>query len=365
MLRKTALHSLHAKAGARMVPFGGWDMPLHYGSQLEEHHAVRTRAGVFDVSHMTVVDVAGEQSRQWLQRLLANDVARLNQPGCGLYSCMLNEQGGVVDDLIVYWMGEDRYRLVVNAATRDADLAWMNDALSGFAARLTERTDLAMLAVQGPVARELAATTLPSQLAAAVQPLPRFAAAREGEVFVARTGYTGEDGWEILLPGDQVAVLWTALLAAGVRPCGLGARDTLRLEAGLNLYGQDMTTRTSPLISNLAWTVAWEPATRQFIGREALERERTAGLSQRLVGLVLGDRGIMRAHQPVHTSAGVGEVTSGGFSPTLQRSIALARVPVAADEQCEVEIRANRVVARIVRTPFVRNGKKNQDSGDF
>jgi aminomethyltransferase len=357
MGEKTPLYGEHERLGARIVDFGGWDMPLHYGSQVEEHHAVRGDAGLFDVSHMTVVDLEGPGTRAWLQMLLANDVARLQAPGKALYSCMLNEDGGVIDDLIVYHLAADHYRMVVNAATRDQDMAWLEHQSAGAELSVRERPELAMLAVQGPKACNKAAALLPADARAAALELAPFGSVQIGELFVARTGYTGEDGWEIILPGGEAAEFWRALVAAGVRPCGLGARDTLRLEAGMNLYGQDMDETTSPLESGLGWTVAWEPATRDFIGRTALEAQRAAGPARKLVGLLLEDRGVLRAHQRVVTEAGEGEVTSGGFSPTLGRSIGFARVPVAAGERVHVDVRGRQLEARVVRPPFVRNGK--------
>ncbi|MFQ5634184.1 MAG: glycine cleavage system aminomethyltransferase GcvT [Gammaproteobacteria bacterium] len=356
MTNKTPLHSRHVAAGARMVDFGGWDMPLHYGSQIGEHHFVRREAGMFDVSHMTVVDVVGGGATDYLRRLLANDVAKLATPGAGLYSCMLDETGGVVDDLIVYRRAVD-YRVVVNAATREEDLAWMNAASRAFDVSLQERTDLVMLAVQGPEAVARAAALLPADLLTAAPALGSFGCLDAGEVFVARTGYTGEDGFEIVLGAREGLRFWDAAVDAGIAPCGLGARDTLRLEAGLCLYGQDMDRQTSPLVSGLAWTVAWEPADRDFVGRKALERERQDPSRAKLVGLILDDRGIMRHGQRVTTAAGDGVVTSGGFSPTIQRSIALARVPADAAGACQVEIRSACRDAKIVRPPFVRNGK--------
>lgn len=354
---RTPLYGEHERLGARIVDFGGWDMPLHYGSQVEEHHAVRGDAGVFDVSHMTVVDLEGPGTRAWLQKLLANDVARLQAPGKALYSCMLNEDGGVIDDLIVYHLAADRFRMVVNAATRDQDMAWLERRSAGAELSVRERPELAMLAVQGPNACNQAAALLPADARAAALDLAPFSSVQIGELFVARTGYTGEDGWEIILPGGEAAEAWRALVAAGVRPCGLGARDTLRLEAGMNLYGQDMDETTSPLESGLGWTVAWEPATRDFIGRAALEAQRAAGPARKLVGLLLEDRGVLRAHQRIVTAAGEGEVTSGGFSPTLGRSIGFARVPAAAGDRVHVDVRGRQLEARVVRPPFVRNGK--------
>ena len=360
MSRKTPLFDAHQRAGARLVDFAGWRMPLHYGSQVEEHHAVRRDAGMFDVSHMTVIDLEGPDATPFLRRLLANDVARLETAGKALYACMLTPEGGVIDDLIVYRFAPDRYRMVVNAATREKDLDWLARQAEGFDVAHRERADLAMIAVQGPRARERSLPLLPTELRQAAEALAPFhATGPDHPWMVARTGYTGEDGFEVLLPAEDAEALWERLREAGVRPAGLGARDTLRLEAGMNLYGTDMTEATSPLESGLGWTVAWEPRTRAFIGREALERQRAAGVTRRLVGLVLEDRGVLRGHQKVQTSAGTGEITSGGFGPTLGRSIALARVPAAGagDARVTVEVRGRPLRARVVRPPFVRHGK--------
>ncbi|WP_137821939.1 glycine cleavage system aminomethyltransferase GcvT [Pseudomonas sp. D(2018)] len=357
MGQRTPLHDQHLALGAKMVDFGGWDMPLHYGSQVEEHHQVRRDCGVFDVSHMTVVDVSGAQAKAWLQHLLANDVERLQAPGKALYSAMLNEQGGVIDDLIVY-LTQFGYRLVVNAATRDKDLAWMQARCQGFDVQLTERADLAILAIQGPSARAKVAELLSTERAALIHELKPFQGLPDGDWFIARTGYTGEDGLEIMLPADQTAGFFNELVGAGIAPIGLGARDTLRLEAGMNLYGQDMTEEASPLVSNMAWTIAWEPESRDFIGRQALEAERAAGVASKLVGLVLEERGVLRAHQVVRVEGvGEGEITSGSFSPTLNKSIAMARVPMATGDRAEVEIRGKWFPVRVVRPNFVRNGK--------
>jgi aminomethyltransferase len=356
MGKRTPLYESHLARGARMVDFGGWDMPVHYGSQIEEHHAVRRDAGMFDVSHMAVVDLHGARTRPFLRDLLANDVAKLTSSGAALYTCMLNERGGVIDDLIAYFLAEDRFRLVVNAGTREKDLAWIGSRAAGFGVEVRERADLAMIAVQGPQARAKASPLLGAHRDTALALKP-FTAIAAGDLFVARTGYTGEDGWEIVVLASRVVEMWDALAARGVAPCGLGARDTLRLEAGMNLYGSDMDEQTTPLESGLAWTVAFTPAERRFVGREALEAQRTAGVPRKLVGLVLEDRGVLRSHQPVITEAGAGEVTSGTFSPTMQRSIALARVPAAAGERVEVEIRGKRLKAAVVKPPFVRNGE--------
>jgi len=354
---RTPLYQSHIDAGAKVVDFGGWDMPLHYGSQIEEHHAVRQHAGVFDVSHMTVVDVRGADAKAYLQYLLANDVAKLEQPGKGLYSCMLNADAGVIDDLIVYRRSDQDYRIVVNASTREGDIAWMSQVAAAFAVAVLPATDYAMLAVQGPKAIALSMKLIPAALQAAVGALEPFQSVEIDGIFVARTGYTGEDGWELVIPADHADSWWNECLAAGIEPCGLGARDTLRMEAGLNLYGQDMDIGISPLESGLAWTVAWEPAARNFIGREALEEQRESGLRHRFVGLVLRGRGVMRHGQRVVTVHGDGIITSGGFSPSMESSIALARVPVAAEGDCDIDIRGKLVAARIVKAPFVRNGK--------
>lgn len=340
-----------------MVDFGGWDMPLHYGSQVEEHHQVRRDCGVFDVSHMTIVDITGAQAKDWLQHLLANDVARLGFMGKALYSAMLNEAGGVIDDLIVY-LTDFGYRMVVNAATRDKDLAWMQRQTTGFDVTLTERSDLAMLAVQGPNARAKVATVVANARASLIDGLKVFQGLPEGDWFIARTGYTGEDGLEIMLPATEAASFFNELVGIGVAPIGLGARDTLRLEAGMNLYGQDMNEETSPLAANMGWTIAWEPQERNFIGRAALESQRTQANLPKLVGLVLDERGVLRAHQLVKVAGiGEGEITSGTFSPTLGKSIALARVPATTADRAEVEIRGKCYPVRVVQPNFVRQGK--------
>jgi aminomethyltransferase len=358
MSKRTALYDKHLDAGARMVDFAGWEMPLHYGSQMDEHHVVRRDAGMFDVSHMTVVDIEGPQAFDYLRGLLANDVARLKLAGKALYGCMLNEQGGVIDDLITYYLDQGRYRVVVNAATRDKDLDWMRARIDGFDARLSERDDLAMIAVQGPNARQKALSIMASEVRTLAEPLTPFTSVEGPRHFVARTGYTGEDGFEIILANEDAPGLWQALLDAGVSPAGLGARDTLRLEAGMNLYGSDMDETVSPLESGLGWTVAWEPGDRDFIGRSALEAQRAAGPDRKLVGLVLESKGVLRAHQRVLAgAAGEGEITSGSFSPTLGVSIALARVPAAVGDACEVEIRGRHLPAKVVKPPFVRHGK--------
>ena len=356
-LKTTPLHAAHERAGARLVDFAGWEMPLHYGSQLEEHKAVRTGAGMFDVSHMRVVDVQGSDAGSFLRRLLANDVAKLQTPGRALYSCMLNTEGGVLDDLIVYFRGEADYRVVVNAATADDDVAHMRTLAATHAVTLAPRPELALIAVQGPEAVARTLPLLPESLRAAAGLKP-FHAVWDDTWMVARTGYTGEDGFEIMLPAERADGLWEGLRAAGVRPVGLGARDTLRLEAGMNLYGTDMDATTTPLVSNLGWTIAWEPSDRDFVGRAALERQRAAGAPEKLVGLVLDERGVLRGGTRIQTAAGAGVVTSGSFSPTLGFSVALARIPSAStEEMLTAELRGKAVPVRVVKPVFVRHGR--------
>jgi len=351
---QTVLNATHRAAGAKLVDFAGWDMPLHYGSQIEEHHAVRRAAGMFDVSHMRVVEILGAGARDFLRRALANDVARLDAPGRALYACLLNERGGVVDDLIAYFVADDAYRLVVNAGTADKDIAWLGDLAlrRPLEVAVVPRTDLALIAVQGPAARPLAWAAIPG-LEAATAGLRRFQGAFFRDWFVARTGYTGEDGFELMLPAPLAERTWQLLAAAAVRPCGLGARDTLRLEAGMALYGHEMDETTSPLEAGLAWTVDTK-TDRDFVGRAAL-----GAPTRSLVGLALLDQGVLRAQQAVRTAHGDGVTTSGSFAPTLNRSIALARVPaaVAAGDTVEVEVRGKGLRARVVTPPFVRDGK--------
>ncbi len=360
MTSKTPLYDAHLQSQAKMVDFHGWLMPLHYGSQVDEHHAVRQKSGMFDVSHMTVVDILGAGGRQFLRHLLTNDVDSLSHPGRALYSCMCNEHGGILDDLIVYQRGADNYRVVFNSATRDSDIAWIRQQSEGFAVGLQERSDLAMIAVQGPEAIHQTLSVLDAGQVDGLSTLTAFECVDIGELFFARTGYTGEDGFEIILPKEQINALWQSLLAAGVSPCGLGARDTLRMEAGLLLYGQDMDETVTPLESGLGWTVKWEPDDRDFIGKGAMLSQKRHGIKRKLIGLILEENGIMRHGQRVITEGmGDGVITSGGYSPTLKRSIALARVPAEAAQQAElkVDIRGKQLTARVTQPRFVKQGK--------
>lgn len=361
MTQKTILNAAHRALGARMVDFGGWDMPLNYGSQIEEHHQVRRDAGMFDVSHMTVVDLRGERVRDFLRRLLANSVDKLKKKGKAIYSCMLDVNGGVIDDLIVYYMDDGWYRLVVNAGTRDKDLAWIGRHAEAFGVDVAERSELAIIAVQGPNARERVLGLVDTADRDALAGLGRFAAidvrsAQGTALFVARTGYTGEDGFEIVLEQGGAVALWDALLGAGVKPAGLGARDTLRLEAGLALYGQDMDESVTPYEVALGWTVSLDDG-RDFIGRERLERQKADGDARQLIGLVMDEKGVLRHGQRVLSDAGDGEILSGTFSPTLGKAIAFARVPAGDAGQVRVDIRGREVPVRTVKFPFVRDGQ--------
>ncbi|MDB5986760.1 MAG: gcvT [Nevskia sp.] len=362
MLKQTALHAEHLALGAKLVDFAGWDMPIQYASQLDEHHAVRQSAGMFDVAHMSAVDLYGARVRDFLRHLLANDVAKLKLPGKALYSCMLDESAGVIDDLIVYMLDggvdDQHFRLVVNAGTTAKDLAWLRQQAPAYGVDIKHRDDLGILAVQGPQAREQVCALLPPEFAERARALTPFSATWHGEHFIGRTGYTGEDGFELILPHADLVQVWKKLLAAGVKPCGLGARDTLRLEAGMNLYGQDMDESVSPLECGLNWTVAWAPEERDFIGRKALQAQRAAA-ARKTVGLVLEGRGVLRAHMPVRSAGGAanGETTSGGFAPSLKGSIAFARVAGNSSGPYEVEIRGQWLPTREVKPPFVRNGK--------
>lgn len=361
MTDQTVLNATHRALGARMVDFGGWDMPISYGSQIDEHHAVRNAAGMFDVSHMTVIDLHGARTREFLRHLLANSVDKLKATGKALYSCMLNENGGVIDDLIVYFFDEAHFRLVVNAATRAKDLAWIEKQAAAFSVQVIERPEFAMVAVQGPSARAKVFGLLHEVDRPRIEKLGKFAAAAaQGPhgmpLFIARTGYTGEDGFEIIVPQEHAVALWAALADAGVVPAGLGARDTLRLEAGMNLYGQDMDEEVSPWEANLGWTIALDEG-RAFIGRAALEAQKAAGVKRVMVGLVLDDKGVLRHGQKVLTANGEGEILSGSFSPTLGKAVAFARIPAGEPGEVRVDIRGREVPVRLVKYPFVRDGK--------
>ncbi|NRA60493.1 MAG: glycine cleavage system aminomethyltransferase GcvT [Psychrobium sp.] len=363
MAERTVLFDKHIEAGAKMVDFHGWEMPINYGSQIEEHHGVRKDAGMFDVSHMTVVDIKGSQAKEFLQKLLANDVAKLTVEGKAMYGGMLNEQGFVIDDLITYFMSEGYYRLVVNSATRVKDMAWISKQAASFEVVVTELPELSMIAVQGPNAKEKAAKVFSTEQNEKLVGIKPFFAIDSGDYFIATTGYTGEAGYEIIVHEDKAVALWEQLLDAGVMPCGLGARDTLRLEAGMNLYGLDMDEEVSPLAANMAWTIAWEPSERDFIGRAALIAQKESGTLLKQVGLVMEAKGVLRQGQKVvfKDSEGndqEGVITSGTFSPTLGYSVAIARVPRSIGETAQVEMRKKFADVKVVKPGFVRNGKQ-------
>ena len=355
-MNKTCLNNQHIKLNGKMVDFGGWDMPLNYGSQIDEHHFVRNDAGMFDVSHMCIIDIKGDSSQEFIRFLIANDVKKLTFKGQALYSCMLNENGGVIDDLIVYYLEDGFYRLVVNAGTTRKDLEWISKQSEKFDIAINHRQDLAMIAVQGPNAIPKTYQAIPGT-EEICKDLKPFSAVSIGSLFIARTGYTGEDGFEIILPEKSAEFTWKMLLDAGVKPCGLGARDTLRLEAGMSLYGSEMNESISPLECNLSWTVDLNDTDRNFIGKKAIEELRSAGIKYKVSGLILNDKGVIRDHQKVITADGEGEVTSGSFSPTIGKSIALARLPIKSSGECNIEVRNKSLSAKIVKPPFVRNGK--------
>lgn len=355
--QQTPMYQQHLTLKGQMVDFAGWQLPARYQGVMEEHHAVRQHAGLFDVSHMTIVDIDGPDAAAFLRRLVANNIDKLTTPGKALYTCMLNEQGGILDDLIVYYFANNDYRIVVNAATRDQDMAWIKLQSKSLNVNITERPELALLALQGPDAEAHLQRQLPKKSDDIAQLKP-FNALRDTDTIIARTGYTGEDGFEIMLPAAAAVTLWEQLIQAGVTPCGLGARDTLRLEAGMCLYGQDMDSSVSPLASGLSWTVAWEPEDREFIGRQALLDQLEQGVTQKLVGLVLDQRAVLRSGYKVFSGDNeVGIVSSGTFSPTIEKSIGMARIEKDVSGSCEVEIRGKRLPARIVKPMFVRKGR--------
>ncbi|TDR19314.1 glycine cleavage system aminomethyltransferase GcvT [Marinicella litoralis] len=351
-MKKTVLNEAHRKAGAKMVDFGGWDMPINYGSQIEEHHAVRQHVGMFDVSHMTVIDVEGPEATDFLYHLLANDIRKLNI-NQAMYSTMLNHEGGIIDDLITYKISDTAYRVVVNAATREKDLAWFEKEIAEFDAFMKEQSDTAMIAVQGPEAM----ATIQPLIDLDLSETKRFYASHNEDMFVGRTGYTGEDGVEIIVASEAAESLWEKLIEAGVQPCGLGARDTLRLEAGMHLYGQDMDENISPLECGLGWTVRQE--NHEFNGAEALQTLREAGINKKLIGLVLEGRGVLRHDQTLIDDEGnQGIITSGGYSPSTEKAIAMAVVDKGMNaDSVQVQIRNKSLPCRIVKLPFVRNGK--------
>ncbi|MFW0072897.1 MAG: glycine cleavage system aminomethyltransferase GcvT [Coxiella-like endosymbiont] len=359
MLRHTPLYQEHVKMKAYFVNFSGWEMPLRYTSQIKEHHQVRQHVGIFDVSHMGVIDVTGKDAFIFLRYLLANDIAKLKDPGCALYTCMLNEIGGIIDDLIIYYIASHHYRLIVNAGTRQKNLAWIKRQSRSLKVIVNECPQMCILAVQGPAVFSIIKPVFNQSIAAELISLKPFQFVLSKDLLIARTGYTGENGFEIVVPDKELPALWKKLINRGAKPCGLGARDTLRLEAGLNLYGTDMDETTSPLVSNLAWTISLNDPARHFIGRSALKKQLYEGVKEQLVGLIMEEPGVLRNHQKVWLENNKnGEITSGGFSPTLGYAIALARLPVEIGSAAYIERRGKYIPVKIIKPPFIRRGKK-------
>lgn len=364
MLKRTPLFPVYARYGAKTVEFGGWEMPVQFSSIKEEHEAVRTRAGLFDVSHMGEITVRGRGSLAFLQKLMTNDVTKL-RPGRAQYTLMCDENGGTVDDLLIYYKGEDDYLLVVNAANTEKDFAWLSEHIDSDVELENISAQTAQLALQGPAAERVLQTLTDVELSA----LRPFSFVDDVEVagvkaLVSRTGYTGEDGFEIYCQAEDAIALWDAILTAGaedgVVPCGLGARDTLRFEACLPLYGQELSDTISPLEAGLGFAVKTEKET-PFIGQAALKQQKEAGLPRRLVGIEMIDKGIPRHGYRVYASGEeVGFVTTGTQSPTLKKNIGLALVKAevaAIGQEVEVEIRGKRLKATIVPTPFYKRAK--------
>ena len=355
-LKRTPLHDRHAAAGAKLVPFAGWEMPVTYEGILEEHSAVRTHAGMFDVSHMGEVEVEGPGALVFLQRVLSNDVAAIAL-GAAQYSCLCNEEGGVLDDLFTYRLGGDRYLIVTNSANHDADLAWLGRWSRGFDVTVRDVADrYAMLAVQGPHARGIVSRALGLES----PPRMRVATARIGNrpALVCGTGYTGEDGVELLIDPEVATPIWAELLDAGVVPCGLGARDTLRLEVCFHLHGNDLSPERNPIEAGLGWCCKEETG---FIGAEAIGRARTEGTAEKLAPFKIEGAGIARQGNPVLAGGEPsGVVTSGTFSPSLEIGIGMAyvRADLAEPEtEVEIDVRGKLRPARIASKPLYRKAR--------
>ena len=358
---KTPLHGRHVALGAKMVPFAGWEMPLQYAGITEEHLAVRRAAGLFDVSHMGEIEVAGADALAAVQRISTNDASRL-EVGQAQYSALATPKGTFVDDLLVYRLAGDHFMLVVNAANIAAGFEWIRDRIAGVGDAVAVNTSsrYALIAVQGPRALDVVQPLTDVELAAI-----RYYRFATGEVSgiratISRTGYTGEDGLELFVAPQTADRLWTALMSAGrhhgLQPAGLGARDTLRLEAAMRLSGQDIDGTTTVLEAGLGWIVGWDKA--DFIGREALVKQREAGVERKLVGLEMAGPGIARHGYGVHAGGErVGRVTSGTRTPFLEKAVALAYVPAAGaapGTEYEVDVRGRRVPARVVGLPFYK-----------
>lgn len=357
MLKTTALNAVHRALGARLLCVGGWEMPVNYGSVLAEHHAVRRDCGMFDVSCLMQVDIHGPDARVFLWRLLANNVDKLEQPGRALYSPMLNDDGGVMDDLIVHRLADQHYRLTLDPERAATTRAWLDTWRTHWRQTVTLSTPedgRITLAVQGPNARARVWAVLP-EIHAVTAMLPAWAHVQVGACFVASTGYTGEQGFEITLPAPQGLALWHALRAIGVTPCGVGARDSLRTEAGLRLHGRDLDASLSPLDAGLGWAVDMTDG-RDFIGRQAMLAR---GQQWRFLGLQLLGKGLLRDQQSVLTEHGPGQITSASYSPTLDAYIALARLPmgVAVGDLAHASLRGRPLPVRVMPPRFVHHGR--------
>ncbi len=342
-----------------MIDFHGWDMPINYGSQLSEHEQVRNSCGIFDVSHMTILDFEGKDVKEFLRKLLANDINSLNEDFDGLYSALLNESGGILDDLIAYKL-ESGYRLVFNCATRESDISWVVSQVGDMNVSFSERLDLSMIAMQGPDVFEVLSRCFSAETSNELKKKRPFQGLMENGTLVTTTGYTGEKGVEIMIDNEKANSLWQKAIQSGARPVGLAARDTLRLEAGMNLYGFEMDKMISPLECNMAWTVSLKDKERSFIGKEAFELKKKNGDHDLLKGLLFEDRCIVRSNQEIFfdekkTKEGI--VTSGTYSPTLKKSIALARIVHSDKETCLAEVRGKIFTAAIGQPRFIKEGK--------
>ena len=360
MSNKTELHDTHIKMNGKMVDFTGWTLPIHYGSQINEHKIVRSDAGMFDVSHMMITDIKGKDAKPYLLHILANNIDRLKEPGKALYSCILNETAGIIDDLIIYYINDTHYRMITNAGTRDKNKKWFAETAKEYDIAFNTRDDLATIAIQGPNARKKTCSILPSEVQQQAEQLPPFSSLSHKNWFIARTGYTGEDGFEVILPNEEIVDFWNKLHQAGVTPVGLGARDTLRLEAAMSLYGTDMDEKISPLECGLSWTIAWQPVERDFIGRRALTKIRSQIDNQVRIGILLPSKGILRNGQKVYmNNKEIGFITSGSYSPIIGKSIALARINNDSKGEYSVDIRGKKFPVQKVKLPFIMNGKDN------
>ena len=352
-MNKTPLNKSHIELGAKMVNFSNWEMPISYSSLIEEHNAVRNTVGIFDVSHMSVFDFDGDNQVAFFEKIFANDIKKIYKDNKAIYGALLNEEGGILDDLIIYH-ANNKFRLVSNCSTREQNRQWFEKHAVEFGVKVLERSDMGILAIQGPDAlnKILEIKEIDNQ----VNTLQSFGCMFEGDKLYARTGYTGEDGLELIVPTKDINHLWDQALELGCTPIGLGARDTLRLEAGLNLYGNDMTINNHPYESNMGWTIDMSDENREFIGKDAI-LSIDQSKSQKIVGIILQDKGILRSGYEITHEQGKGVVLSGSYSPTLQSSIGLARVDQGYKENGKVMIRNKLLNIDFVSPRFLGQGK--------